>query len=483
MSAASPTRTAPEDRIPFPQRLVYGVGAFVNNLLGAASGGMMIVLNLGFGMDPALVGWLGAIPRLTDAFTDPMMGYISDNTRSRWGRRRPYIFVGAILTAITFVLLWNLPAGHTEMWYFTYFLIGSIIFYIAYTMFATPWVALGYELTPDYNERTRLMGTQNFIGQLAFTVSPWFLLIMNSGKFFRNEAGEPDQVAGAFGLAVVIGLVTIAMGILPAIFLRERMAGVAEAEMGERPGFAQSMATFFRGFWITLKSRPFQKLCATAFLVFNGFMLVASFQFYVIIYYVMGGDEVAGAKWAGLAGTVGAVANFAIVAFLAWLGTRIGKRRTLLMAIAISVVGYALKWLCYNPEFPWLVLLPAPLMAFGMGGLWTLIPSMIADVVDVDEIETHERREGMYGSIFWWTIKLGMSAALALSGYVLNATGFDVGLGPDQTARTLVLMRVADIGIPVVTSSLALWAVAHYPITEEIARGVRRQLEERRGKA
>jgi GPH family glycoside/pentoside/hexuronide:cation symporter len=476
--------TAPEDRIPFPRRIVYGLGAFVNNTLGAASGGMMIVLNLGLGMDPALVGWLGALPRLTDAFTDPVMGYISDNTRSRWGRRRPYIFCGAFLTAALFILLWRLPPGHSEMFYFVYFLVGSIFFFAAYTMFATPWVALGYELTPDYNERTRLMGTQNFIGQLAFTVSPWFLLIMNSGKFFRDEAGEPDQVAGAFGLAVVIGLVTIALGILPAIFLRERMAGVAESERSAHahPGFFKSMVAFFNGFATTLKSGPFLKLCATAFLVFNGFMLVASFQYYVIIYFVMGGDEIAGAKWAGMAGTVGAVANFAIVAGMAWLGTRIGKRRALMLSIALSIVGFALKWVCYRPDTPWLVVVPAPLISFGLGGLFTLIPSMIADVVDVDELETHKRREGMYGSIFWWTVKLGMSAALAMSGYVLNATGFDVELGPDQAARTLTLMRVADIVIPVLTSAIALWALARFPITEEVANAVRRKLEERRGK-
>jgi GPH family glycoside/pentoside/hexuronide:cation symporter len=329
------------------------------------------------------------------------------------------------------------------------------------------------------------MGTQNFIGQLAFVVSPWFLAIMNSGKFFRNEDGDPDQVAGAFGLAVVIGIVTIALGILPAIFLRERMAGLAAAEgaAGARSGLVKNMERFLTGFLTTLKSGPFLKLCATAFLVFNGFMLIASFQFYVIIYYVMGGDEIAGAKWAGLAGTVGAVANFAIVAFLAWLGTRIGKRHTLLLAIAISVLGYALKWVCYNPDIPWLVLIPAPLIAFGMGGLWTLIPSMIADVVDLDELETSLRREGMYGSIFWWTIKLGMAAALALSGYLLNATGFDVDLGAAQNASTLFLMRLADIGVPVLTSALALWAVYKFPITEQRAYEVRAELERRRGKA
>src|SRR5512145_1034471 len=122
--------TTPADRIPLHQKLAYGLGAFVNNLLAAASGGMMIVLNLGLGMNPALVGLLGALPRLWDAFIDPVMGYISDNTRTRWGRRRPYIFVGAIAVGIIFALLWQLPPGKGESFYFWYFLLGSLLFYL-----------------------------------------------------------------------------------------------------------------------------------------------------------------------------------------------------------------------------------------------------------------------------------------------------------------------------------------------------------------
>ena len=89
MNQPSHYATADKDRIPFLLKLVYGFGAFVNNILAAAIGGMIIVLNLGLGMNPALVGLLGALPRLTDALTDPLMGYISDNSRTRWGRRRP----------------------------------------------------------------------------------------------------------------------------------------------------------------------------------------------------------------------------------------------------------------------------------------------------------------------------------------------------------------------------------------------------------
>ena len=183
--------TAPEDRIPFAKKVVYGSGAFVNNLLASAIGGMVIVLNIGLGMNPALVGLLSALPRLTDAITDPLMGFISDNTRSRWGRRRPYLFCGAIAVGIVFAVLWQLPGGKSETFYFWYFLGGSLLFYLAYTIYATPWVAMGYELTPDFHERTRLMGVQNFIGQLAYMIAPWFLVFMQWEVLFD------DMVEGA----------------------------------------------------------------------------------------------------------------------------------------------------------------------------------------------------------------------------------------------------------------------------------------------
>ena len=470
--------TAPKDRISWPHRVAYGAGAFVNNLLAAASGGMMIVLNLGFGMDPALVGLLGALPRITDAFTDPVVGYISDHARTAWGRRRPFIFWGAIVSGLLFILLWQIPSGLSEAGIFVWFLVGSILFYLAYTVFATPWVALGFELTPDYNERTRLMGTANFTGQLAYVVSPWFLWIMTYEGFFETQA------EGAAGLAILVALVVMGVGILPAIFLREPLQRVAVAEAGApRGGLLANLKEFFRAFGTVLQSKPFRLLCAATFLVFNGFILISSFQFYVIIYYVFGGDQTAGAEYAGYAGTVGAVATFAIVVFTTWLGTKIGKRRAFMISTGLSVAGYALKWFAYNPEMPWLVVLPAPLMAFGLGGLFTLVPSMIADVVDLDELTSHERREGMFGSIYWWVVKLGLAAALAAGGVLLNATGFDVELGGAQTERALFLLRVFDVAVPAVTSALAIWAIARFPITEETAREVREELERRRGAA
>ncbi len=173
--------------------------------------------------------------------------------------------------------------------------------------------------------------------------------------------------------------------------------------------------------------------------------------------------------------------TFVVIFFTSWLSTHIGKRRAFFVAIGVSVIGYVLKWFCYDPRYPLLLLLPAPLIAFGLGGLFTLMGSMIADVCDMDELHSHERREGMFGSVYWWIVKLGMAAALAVSGLLLNLTGFDVALGGDQSEQTLFLMRIFDVCLPVVGSLIAIWLIASYPITEEVANDVRRQLEERRG--
>ncbi len=484
MSEAAASITDPKDKLSFPQKFIYGLGAFINNLLGAAMGTMTIVLNLGLGMNPALVGLLGALPRLADAFTDPLMGYISDHTKSKWGRRRPYIFAGAIVSAIVFAMLWQLPRDQSENFYFWFFLLGSIIFYIAYTIFATPWVALGYELTPDYHERTRIMAVQNFMGQFAWLLAPWFLW------FMQNEMLFSDLIEGASWLAIIIAIFTVCIGVLPAIFLKERHMAIPTLKIlpgkksanEDKKGLVATLADFFKGFLITIKFKPFLSLCGATFLIFNGFMMVSAFQSYVIIYYIFGGDQSLGAQYVGYAGTVSFVATSCVIFIVTKLSSTFGKRKAFFISIGISIFGYALKWICFTPDNPLLLLIPPIFFAFGMGGLFTLMGSMVADVCDLDELETGERREGMFGSIFWWVVKLGLAAALAAGGFLLNATGFDVALGGAQTADTLFYMRLADVLVPVLCSVVAIWMIATYPITESKAVEIRRQLELRRGK-
>jgi len=429
------------------------------------------------GMNPALVGAAQAIPHFVNALTDPVMGYISDTTRSRFGRRRPYIFVGAIFVGIIFALMWQLPAGYGEMFYFWVFLAGSILFYLAYTVFATPWVALGYEMTPDYHERTRLMATMNFMGQFAWIALPWFYAIMENKRLFS------DSVQGARVLAVVIGIFVVAVGILPAIFCRERF--VAQKDSGEKKskgvqGLRENVSAFFKGFLITVKRPEFLKLCAGTFFLFNGIMLVGAFSSFINIFYVCGGDTALGSKYMGLFGTVSTFSTLGAIAVVAWLSTRLGKRTTFMISTSVTLLGSLLKWFCYDPLAPWKLLIPAPLIAVGMGGLFTLMGSMVADVCDLDELETGQRREGMFGSIFWWTVKLGMALAFGVSGYLLNSTGFDVELGGAQTSKTFLWMRICDVMIPAVAAGLSILSVAFFKLTEEKSFEIRQELEKRR---
>jgi glycoside/pentoside/hexuronide:cation symporter, GPH family len=137
--------TAPEDRISIPQKISYAMGMLVNNMQAAALGAMVVILNLGLGMNPVLVGLIGAIPRLFDAVSDPVIGHISDNTRTRFGRRRPYLFWGAIFSGIMFALMWQLPAGHSQSFYFWFFLIAETVFFLAYAVNSYPRATKGIE--------------------------------------------------------------------------------------------------------------------------------------------------------------------------------------------------------------------------------------------------------------------------------------------------------------------------------------------------
>ena len=140
-----------------------------------------------------------------------------------------------------------------------------------------------------------------------------------------------------------------------------------------------------------------------------------------------------------------------------------------------------MKWVGYNPEHPYWLLCAAPLVAFGVGSLFTLMGSMIADVCDYDELTTGQRREGVFGAIYWWMVKIGMALAGLLTGIMLHASGFAVEL-VTQPERTLFLLRVFDVGVPLVTSVLAIVVMLSYPISETRAYEIRAELEARRGK-
>lgn len=469
--------TSEKDRISLFQKIMYSFGGFANTAQSAFIGQMVIVLNLGLGVNPALVGLVGAIPRLVDAVSDPVTGYFSDNLRTRWGRRKPLIILGAITGGVSYILMFQLFKGHSELYYFWYFLLFQVIYFVCFTCFSIPWIALGYEMTPDYHERTRLQAASNIAGQLPWLIAPWCWAIMHNQKWF------PDVVVGGRVLAVIIGVTIIACGVLPGFFNKEFFNTLPKPDV---QGAWNVTRNFFKSALITLKCKPFVKLCVATLLIFGGFMCASAFTLYVVFFYVFQNAPVLdqaysqGGRLLGFYGTFSAICTLGVISITAWLSRKIGKRNTFFVTIPLSILGYALKWIGYNPDHPYLLFIAAPFITFGLGSLFTLMSSMVADVCDMDELQTSTRREGMFSAVYWWMVKLGVALASLASGFLINATGFRQELGLGQSTEALLWLRIYDIGIPIVTSLLALLVIWRFEISENKAYDVRAQIERRR---
>lgn len=465
------------EKVPTIQKAAFGAGHLVNNLLPGALGVFSFFLLTAFGMDPLYAGILGGLPRIYDAILDPIIGHISDNTRSRWGRRRPYIFVGAILSGILFAILWQLNPQATQMYNFWYFLIFSLVFLTGNAIFATPLIGLGYEMTSDYKERTRLMGFSQIIGQIAWMIVPWFWVIIADPKIFHTQA------EGVHQLSVIVGAICVVLGILPAIFCKEMdQTNLENIEPVNHKNILSSLVDLFKSIGQITKNKPFLKLCAATFLVFNGFQMVASFSYFIIVFYLFKGNYGDAGTWPAWFSTISAVATaFLIIPVVTFMSGKLGKRNAFILSTAISIVGYGLKWFGFDPSNPWLMFMPIPLMSFGIGGLFTLMMSMTADVCDLDELDNGmPRKEGTFGAIYWWMVKLGQGIAMVLGGWVLKVIGFDQNVAV-QSAETITNLRLADIIIPAITAGLAMLVMWNYSLSEEKAKEIKAELIARRG--
>ncbi len=469
--------TAAKDKVQIMEKFAFGSGHLVLNLLPGSLATFMFFLLTAFGMDPFLAGLLGGLPRIFDALTDPIMGFISDNTKSKFGRRRPYIFIGAILSGIFFILLWQLDERDSQTYNFWYFLIMSMVFLIGNTMFATPLVGLGYEMTSDYNERTRLMAFANTIGQIAWMIVPWFWILIANPNLFESQA------EGVRKLSITVGIICLLLGILPAIFCK----GIDATRMENRTKITwktifSNLVDLFRGIREAINNTSFFRLCGATFLVFNGFQLVANFSYFIIVFYMFNGSFEAAGNWPAWFSTVVAILTaFVVIPIVSWISNKYGKREAFIITTVISIVGYILKWWSFNPENPFLMFIPIPLMAFGQGGLFTLMMSMTADVCDLDELENGmPRKEGTFGAIYWWMVKLGQALALVLGGLILKLIGFDQN-ATTQTLETMKNLRIADIIIPTATASLAIWVMYKYNLSEDRSREIKAKLIKRRG--
>jgi len=418
------SKTKPEDRIRFSQLAAYGAGGIIPIALFNIAGILVGLMgNISLGLSAFWLGVIMIIPRLWDALSDPIIGHLSDNTRTPWGRRRPYLLAGGILVAVFFVVMWWIPRGdQVRVWFPTetgfqvfqlaYILFSLLLFFTACNIFEIPHGALGMEMTADYHERTRLFSAKSFVGNLFAMSTPWLFALANM-RLFKGTGNEAD---GMRYVSILVAALIVPLSFWWTFQLRE--PGFVKAARHEKTPFWEAMKR-------TVRNRNFVMLTLTIFTLAMGFNFVQLLGSYIPIFYVFGGNKVAGAYLLGINGTIWAVTGLLAVFPLNWISPKLGKRNTLMISILLMCLAQLSKIVCYNPGFPYLIVIPTILLSAGMLFFFTLGSSMVGDICDEDELQTGYRAEGSYYSIFWWLIKMGTAFASFIAGALIVLTAFD----------------------------------------------------------
>jgi GPH family glycoside/pentoside/hexuronide:cation symporter len=425
------------------------------------------VYQMTLGVNPAWLGLALAIPRVLDAFVDPLVGNISDNTRSRFGRRRPYIIAGAVTMALTFGLIWMVPANWSPTAQLGWFVATSVLYFFFHSVFSVPLQSLSYELTPDYDERTRVQGFSAFFNRIGELTYSWVFPLSQLAIFATPLVGVRTV---AWGVAILFLAVP---GVVAGLVGRERFAQQAALQSKVR-------------FWPTVRSafanRPFRYLIALVVTTYLVGMLASSMDYYLLVYYVCHGDLKEGSFWKGVLSSAYGVVGLLSVPLLTATSKRIGKENTLAAVLALLVVGACARWWIFRPGAGWWVMLD-PIL--GGGALWVaismVVQSMFADICDEDELMSGQRREGLFGAVFSWLTKAGTSLAFMLTGFVLNAVGFDVALKADQAPSTILAMRLFLTVAPALAALACIVLLRNYPLSRTRADEIRATLERRRG--
>jgi len=420
------------------------------------------VYNIILGINPVWVGTMLMIARIFDALLNPVMGMISDNARMRWGRRKPYIAVGSILCAITFPLIWCVPRGLSPTVTMVWFCVTLLLFYLFYTIFCVPYLALQIEMTPDYHERTRVNAYRSLFGALAGVIAVWALR-------GAQWSGFPDVFIGLRVMGAVLGAFFL-LGLF-SLFAKERYRHLAAKQEKE---------SLVSGFRSTFGNGPFRLLMGLTLVFIIGTYTVQIFMVYVNMYYVCGGSLAQATTLSGWYSTVNLVAVFVMIPPLTAASKRWGKERTLMGCLLIGSVGAIAKWFLFDPRWPYAQLVLPFLFAPVETGFWILVQSMKADVVDWDEHTSGVRREGAYAAISAWVQKFSVALTNSVGGLLLVWIGFEQSLGVNQPVGTITYMRILFSGGPLIAFALGLFLLLRYPLTQERMQQVRTDLEARR---
>ena len=438
-------------RLSHGQLIGYGLPAF-----GSAATLLSAALYLPnfytdhLGVTAGMLSWVFLAGRIWDAVTDPLMGHLSDRTRTRWGRRRPYFLIAAVPLGIVFYFLWSPAAGLSASGLFAQLLLCYLLLYTFWTIFWIPYVALGAEMTPLYHERTRLFGVRQVFFLAGTAIG------MLTPPLFARAAG--DVAAGYARMAAVFGTLTAALILIS--FTRVR----------ERPQVHAHTFRFVEGLRVTFRNRAFVVLMVTYLVALVGGSFIAPLTLYVGKYVIKAEWVVPFVMLAYLLGSIGSIGLWVRLA-----RTR-GKNWTWSLGMILAACVYAASFAYHEGTWQlWIVL--GALIGAANGCTMTLGASLAADVIDSDELTTGHRREGAFMGIWSFMDKAAIGLAIFVGMQGLHAIGYTPNV--DQTPAVILGIKVLYCILPAVCHVCAVVLFQRFPITPEVYADIRARLDSR----
>ena len=432
-----------------PIRFGWGIGSLSISLMFNATSLLMLRYLVDFvGLGAALAGLLIGIAKIYDAVTDPLMGTISDRTRHRTGRRRPYLLAGAIISALSFVLIFHLAYFQGASYLVLLVVMALVLNATGYTVFNVPYMAMPAEMTRNYHERTSLMSFRIASvagGQLfASVIGPILLVAYGTG------------ISGHAGMSWILGAVIFAGGALCFLMTRD-----APFESQLKPSVPMGLSAQFKTAW---ENRPFMLLLGIKLTHLFGLAIFISVLPFLFIRIMQVPIDYLGYFFL-------AQGSLMMVSQAAWVrvSRRVGKKGTYLISAAIySVAG--LSWLFVVQGEPAAAILARGLVAgLGAGGLLLVGQSMLPDTMEYDYQLSGERREGILSGVYTTVEKISFALGPALTGLLLGAAGYiqsaDALVEQPQAARTVMYLCASVI--PIGSLGLGCLLLLRYDLTEE----------------
>jgi glycoside/pentoside/hexuronide:cation symporter, GPH family len=408
------------------------------------------------GLGLTATGLLLLAARLLDVVTDPLVGVLSDRWRSRWGRRRPWILLGALFAALGLVQLFQPPQAAGP----SYLLVWAMVLYLGWTLVAVPYTAWGAEMSDDYHERARITGGREaamILGILAAGALP--AVVTAAG------GSEPDGLAAVAWLAILIGTPAIALLLwrVPERDVKAARAPTPAAPL--RPGRLR------RAIGALIGNRPFLRLLSAWFIngLANGFPAVL-FPLY-LQYGLQAGPVARG-------GLIMAyfVAGVAAIPFWLWLSRRIGKHKAWCAAMAIACAAFI--WVpLLGPGDIALFAIICIVTGTALGADLALPPAMQADVVDFDTLRTNKQRAGLFFAMWSMATKLALACAVGIAFPLLDLVGFEAGGA--NTAGALLALALIYAVFPTLLKGAAIALIWRHPIDARRQNIIRRRLTSR----